>query len=128
MSAGAVPTAAPEAFKASPRQAILTLSIVMASLMQSLDGTIANVILPHLQGSMNASLDQITWVITSYVVAVAICTPLTSFLATRFGRKRVFISAVGGFTLASVLCGSAQNLDQAVLFRIIQGASGAVLP
>ena len=84
--------------------------------MQALDTTIANVALPYMQGSVSASQDQIAWVLTSYIVAAAIMTPPTGFLATRFGLKRLFIVAVVGFTVASMLCGMAQSLsaDRAV--------------
>jgi DHA2 family multidrug resistance protein len=95
--------------------------------MQSLDSTIANVALPYMQGSMSASYDQINWVLTSYIVAAAIMTAPTGFLASRFGRTRLFVTSVVGFTLASILCALAQSLNQIVLFRIIQGAFGAAL-
>src|SRR5512144_1754746 len=96
----------------------ITLSVMLATIMQALDTTIANVALPHMQGSMGATQDQITWVLTSYIVASAIVLPLTGFLSTRFGRKRLFIWAVVGFPLTSMLCGAAQSLPQIVLFRL----------
>jgi MFS transporter, DHA2 family, multidrug resistance protein len=105
----------------------LTVCVILATLMQALDTTIANVALPYMQGSVSASQDQIAWVLTSYIVAAAIMTPPTGFLATRFGLKRLFIVAVIGFTVASMLCGMAQSLSQIVLFRILQGAFGASL-
>ncbi len=112
----------------SPRNhAFITATVMAASIMQSLDNTIANVTLPHMQGTMSASQDQIVWVLTSYIIAVAIMTPTTGWLAGRFGRKRVFMSAIGGFTFASILCGAAQMLPQIVLFRLTQGAFGAAL-
>jgi len=95
--------------------------------MQALDTTIANVALPYMQGSVAASQDQIDWVLTSYIVAAAIMTPPTGFLAGRFGVKRLFLASVGGFTIASMLCGMAQSLVQIVLFRVLQGAFGAAL-
>jgi DHA2 family multidrug resistance protein len=95
--------------------------------MQALDTTIANVALPYIQGSVAASQDQIAWVLTSYIVAAAIMTPPTGFLAARFGIKRLFLVSVAGFTLASILCGMAQSLVQIVLFRILQGLFGAAL-
>ena len=95
--------------------------------MQALDTTIANVALPYMQGSVSASQDQIDWVLTSYIVAAAIMTPPTGFLAARFGLKRLFLVSIGGFTLASMLCGMAQSLTQIVLFRVLQGAFGAAL-
>src|SRR5690606_16067284 len=105
----------------------ITASVLAATLMNSLDLTIANVALPHMQGSVSASADQITWVLTSYIVASAIFTPLTGWLAGRFGRKRVLLVAVGGSTLASVLCGIATALPGLVAFRPLQGALGAAL-
>jgi len=111
----------------SGHRGILTGCIILATLMQALDTTIANVSLPYMQGSMSASYEQIEWVLTSYIVAAAIMTPPTGFLAGKFGIKRLFLASVGGFTLASVLCGMAQSLDQIVLFRVMQGAFGAAL-
>jgi len=92
-----------------------------------IDTTIANVALPHIQGSLSAAQDQITWVLTSYIVAAAIMTPLTGWLAGAFGIKRVFLISVIGFTVASVLCGLAENLTQIVFFRLLQGVGGAAL-
>ncbi|MGH6982183.1 MAG: DHA2 family efflux MFS transporter permease subunit, partial [Stellaceae bacterium] len=105
----------------------LTVCVIMATLMQALDTTIANVALPYMQGSVAASQDQIAWVLTSYIVAAAIMTPPTGFLAGRFGLKRLFLVAITGFTVASMLCGMAQSLNQLVLFRVMQGAFGASL-
>src|SRR5579864_6988244 len=105
----------------------ITLCVILATLMQALDTTIANVALPYMQGSVAASQDQIAWVLTSYIVAAAIMTPPTGFLAGKFGIKRLFISAITGFTVASMLCGMAQTLTQIVLFRVLQGAFGASL-
>ena len=106
---------------------VVMICTVIATLMQSLDSTIANVALPYMQGSMAASQDEINWVLTSYIVAAAIMTAPTGFLAARFGRTRLFVTAVLGFTIASVLCGMAQSLDQIVGFRILQGMFGASL-
>jgi DHA2 family multidrug resistance protein len=100
---------------------------MLATIMQAIDTTIANVALPHIQGSLSAAQDQITWVLTSYIVAAAIMTPLTGWLAGAFGIKRVFLISVVGFTAASVLCGLAENLTQIVLFRLLQGVCGAAL-
>ena len=108
-------------------RAALTICVILATLMQALDTTIANVALPYMQGSVAASQDQIAWVLTSYIVAAAIMTPPTGFLATRFGLKRLFLVAIAGFTVASMLCGMAQSFNQIVLFRIMQGAFGASL-
>lgn len=106
---------------------LITLSVMLATIMQALDTTIANVALPHMQGSMGTTQDQISWVLTSYIVAAAICMPLTGFVAARFGRKRLFIWSIVGFTLASMLCGAAQSMEQIVLFRLLQGIFGACL-
>jgi DHA2 family multidrug resistance protein len=105
----------------------ITACVSLATLMQALDSTIANVALPHMQGSISASQDQIAWVLTSYIAAAAIMTPPTGYFAARFGTKRVFLIAVAGFTGASMLCGIAQSLPQIVVFRLLQGVFGAPL-
>ena len=105
----------------------ITASVMAATVMNSLDSTIANVALPHIQGSVAASADEITWVLTSYIVAAAIFTPLTGWLAGRFGRKRLMLWSIIGFTLASGLCGLATNLGEIVGFRLLQGVFGAAL-
>ena len=106
---------------------MITATVMVASILQALDNTIANVALPRMQGSLSATQDQMTWVLTSYIVAAAIMTPLTGWLADRFGRKPLFLVSIIGFTLASALCGLAESLDQIVLFRVLQGAFGAAL-
>src|SRR5215472_12438828 len=108
-------------------RAAITACVILATLMQALDTTIANVALPYMQGSVSASQDQIAWVLTSYIVAAAIMTPPTGYLAGRFGLKRLFLVSMAGFTVASMLCGLAQSLTQIVLFRALQGAFGAAL-
>jgi DHA2 family multidrug resistance protein len=105
----------------------ITACIILAVIMQALDTTIANVALPYMQGSVSASADQINWVLTSYIVAAAIMTPPSGFLANRFGRKRVLMVAIAGFVAASVLCGIAQSLLEIVAFRLLQGFFGAAL-
>ena len=105
----------------------ITISIMLATVMNSLDTTIANVALPHMQGSLSASADQITWVLTSYIVSAAIMTPLSGWLADRIGRKKMFLISIGGFTVASMLCGIATNLPEIVAFRLLQGLAGAAL-
>jgi DHA2 family multidrug resistance protein len=110
-----------------PNRGAITFSIMLANIMQGLDTTIANVALPHIQGSLSASQDQISWVLTSYIVAAAIMMPLTGWLAGRFGIKYVFLLSVAGFTLASALCGSATSLTQLVIYRTLQGVCGAGL-
>ncbi|ESQ77080.1 MDR family MFS transporter [Asticcacaulis sp. YBE204] len=112
----------------TPRErTMITFSIMLATIIVALDGTIANVALPHMQGSLNASIDQITWVLTSFIVATAIATPLTGWLSDRFGIKTVFLWSIGGFTVASMLCGISGNLIEIVLARVLQGAFGAAL-
>jgi MFS transporter, DHA2 family, multidrug resistance protein len=105
----------------------ITVSIMLATIMQGVDNTIANVALPYIQGSLSAAQDQIAWVLTSYIVAVAIMTPLTGWLAGRLGIKYIFLISVAGFTLASALCGSATSLGQLVAYRVLQGVCGAAL-
>ena len=116
-----------EASAGGGNRGAITACVILATLMQALDTTIANVALPYMQGSVSATQDQIGWVLTSYIAVAAIMTPPAGFLTARFGFKRVFLVSVGGFTLASVLCGMAQSLTQIVLFRILQGACGAAL-
>nr|WP_294529086.1 MFS transporter [uncultured Rhodopila sp.] len=111
----------------SANRLIVTICTIVATVMQSLDSTIANVTLPYMQGAMSASQEQINWVLTSYIVAAAIMTAPTGFLAARFGRTRLFVTAITGFTIASVLCGLAQSLNQIVIFRVLQGMFGAAL-
>ncbi|NIJ42572.1 DHA2 family multidrug resistance protein [Parvibaculum indicum] len=104
---------------------VVTGSIMVATIMQTLDSTIANVALPHMQGSFSSTQEQTAWVLTSYIVAAAIATPATGWLAGRFGRKNLLAFAVVGFTLSSMLCGAATSLEEMVLFRVLQGLSGA---
>src|SRR3984893_15114261 len=112
---------------AVPARAIVTACTMIATLMQALDNTIANVALPYMQGTCSTTLDQITWVLTSYIVAAAIMTAPIGWLSARFGRKNLFVACLAGFTVTSILCGLAQTLDQMVLFRVLQGAFGAGL-
>ncbi len=108
-------------------RALITASVMAASIMQAIDTTIATIALPHMQGTLAGTQDQMVWVLTSYIVAAAIMTPLSGWLAVRVGRKRVFFASVVGFTVASVLCGMADSLAQIVLFRALQGVCGAAL-
>ena len=110
-----------------PHRGLLTACVMMANLMQALDSTIANVALPYMQGSLNTTADQITWVLTSYVIAAAVMTAPVGWLAVRFGRRRLHIACLAGFIATSMLCGAAQSLEQIVLFRILQGVCGAAL-
>jgi MFS transporter, DHA2 family, multidrug resistance protein len=109
------------------RRALITVSVMLASIMSSLDTTIANVALPRIQGSVSATQDQMAWVLTSYIVAAAIMTPLSGWLSGQFGRNRVFLYSVAGFTVTSMFCGVAQSLPQIVLARLLQGLCGAAL-
>ena len=106
---------------------MITVSIMLATVIQAIDGTIANVALPHMQGSLSAAQDQITWVLTSYIVAAGIATPLAGWLTDRFGIKRVLLVSIAGFTVASVFCGMADSLAQIVIARLLQGLFGAAL-
>jgi DHA2 family multidrug resistance protein len=115
------------AASAGGNRAMITISIMLATVMQVIDTTIANVALPHMQGGLSATQDQIAWVLTSYIIAAAIMTPMTGWLAGRFGRKRLFLLSVVGFTVASLACGAAQSLVQIVVFRLFQGVFGAAL-
>ena len=122
MTAQRAPMAGP-----SLRRLLITVSVMMATIMQVLDITIANVSLPYMQGSLSATLDQVSWVLTSYVVASAVMTAPVGWLANRFGIKLLLLICVTGFTLASMLCGIAQNIEEMVLFRVLQGMFGAAL-
>ncbi|MBC7522464.1 MAG: DHA2 family efflux MFS transporter permease subunit, partial [Sandarakinorhabdus sp.] len=105
----------------------ITAVVILASFMTILDSTIANVALPFMQPSLGAAADTIAWVLTSYIVATAIATPLTGWLGEKLGRQQLFLWSVTGFVVASVLCGLAQSLEQMVVFRMLQGAFGAFL-
>lgn len=116
-----------EAFVEPANRGMITVSIMLATIIQVIDTTIANVALPSMQGSLGAAQDTISWVLTSYIVAAAIMTPATGWLAGRFGRKEVYLVSVAGFTISSMLCGTAQSLTQMVLYRLMQGVFGAAL-
>lgn len=115
--------------KAGPvlNRRMITATVMLASILQTLDNTIANVALPHMQGSLSATQEQMSWVLTAYIVAAAIMTPVAGWLASQIGRRQLFLASILGFTLASVLCGLAQSLPQMVLFRFVQGLAGAAL-
>lgn len=126
MATAAPPFAA--AVAARPANPLLiTIVVMLATFITVLDSTIANVALPHMQASLGAASDTVTWVLTSYIVAAAIATPLTAWLGGKLGRKRLFVLAIAGFVGASMLCGAAQTLSQMVIFRLLQGASGSFL-
>jgi DHA2 family multidrug resistance protein len=105
----------------------ITVCVMLATIMQALDTTIANVALPYMQGALGVTLDQVNWVLTSYIVAAAIMTAPAGWLAVRFGRKRIFIISAAGFTIASILCGVAQGITDMVAYRMLQGIFGAAL-
>ncbi|HEX2667141.1 MAG TPA: DHA2 family efflux MFS transporter permease subunit [Gammaproteobacteria bacterium] len=110
-----------------PHTAMITVAVMLGTLMQVLDTTIANVALPSMQGTLNATQDQVAWVLTSYIVGAAIMTPPTGWLAGRFGRKHIYLISIVGFTIASFLCGIATSLGEIVLFRVMQGVFGAAM-
>src|ERR1700743_944337 len=109
------------------RRVLLTVCAMTATIMQALDTTVANVALPYMQGSLSASLDQINWVLTSYIVASAIRTAPIGWMSDRFGRKRLFVICSAGFTFASLLCAMSQDIGAMVTARLLQGAFGAAL-
>src|SRR5437868_14489101 len=106
---------------------IIAISVMLSTFMEVLDTTVVNVSLPHIAGNLSATVDEATWALTSYLVANAIVLPITGWMANYFGRKRLLMFAVFGFTGASVLCGIAPNLLSLIIFRIVQGASGGAL-
>jgi len=112
---------------AGVKRALLTSCVMCAAILQTLDSTIANVALPYMQGSLSASLDQVNWVLTSYIVAAAIMTAPVGWLAQRFGRKRLLVLCTSCFTLASLLCATSQDIEQMVVARLLQGVFGAAL-
>ncbi|MFM1989820.1 MAG: hypothetical protein RJA99_2777 [Pseudomonadota bacterium] len=112
---------------AARHRSLITVAVMLATVIQTLDSTIANVALPRMQGTLGATQDQISWVLTSYILASAVFMPLTGFLAARIGRKRLFVASVIGFTATSMLCGAAGSLGQIVLYRVMQGMFGAFL-
>ena len=114
-------------FKEVPHRGLITLSIMLATIMQVLDTTIANVALPNMIGDLSASQDTINWVLTSYIVAAAIMTPVTGWLSDRIGRRELFLTSVVGFTVSSMLCGISWSLETMVLFRVAQGLFGAAI-
>jgi MFS transporter, DHA2 family, multidrug resistance protein len=106
---------------------LIAIAVMLGCALEVLDTTIVNVALPHMQGSFSASVDEIAWVLTSYLVANGIMIPMTGWISARFGRKRYFLFSVMLFVIASSLCGAARSLDQMVIFRLIQGAAGAAM-
>ena len=128
-AAGAVaPPAADEPLLQVRNQPLLMVGIMAASLIQVLDTTIANVAIPHMQSALGANAESVTWVLTSYIIASAVAMPATGWLGDRVGARRLFIFSVAGFIIASMMCGMAQNLGEMVLFRAMQGVTGAFIP
>ncbi|KUO56184.1 MAG: disulfide bond formation protein DsbA [Sphingomonadales bacterium BRH_c3] len=116
-----------EAYLQTGNYWLLIIGIMSASLLQILDTTIANVAIPHMQASLGATIDSVTWVLTSYIIASAIALPITGWLADQIGARRLFIGSVAGFIIASMLCGMAQNLEEMIAFRALQGVAGAFI-
>src|SRR5262252_3009981 len=106
---------------------IIAVSVMLATFMEVLDTSVVNVSLPHIAGSLSASIDEATWTVTSYLVANAIILPMTGWLASTFGRKRLLMISVVGFTASSFLCGLAPTLGMLIFFRVIQGATGGAM-
>ncbi len=124
MTAAAIPA---DGEPTALQRVLSTVPIMLATIMQALDTTIANVALPHMQGSLSATQDQISWVLTSYIVAAAITMPATGFIAAKIGRRRLLLISIGGFIVTSMLCGLAMSLEQMVVYRLLQGVFGASL-
>ncbi|MDB5723823.1 MAG: transporter, family, multidrug resistance protein [Novosphingobium sp.] len=127
MSASGNQELAPGQYPDPTRRLLITIPAMLASTMVAVDITIANVALPHMESSLSASSEQVVWVLTSYLIATAIATPLSGWLASRYGRKLVMLVSVAGFTIASALCGAANSLTMILLARALQGACGAAL-
>src|SRR5437763_13759941 len=106
---------------------IIAISVMLATFMEVLDTSVVNVSLPHIAGSLSASIDEATWTVTSYLVANAIILPMTGWLASTFGRKRLLMLSVVGFTASAFLCGLAPTLGSLLFFRVVQGATGGAL-
>ncbi len=112
---------------APPSKWLVVVTVMLPAIMEIIDTSVANVALPHMQGSLNAGTDEVTWVLTSYLVANAVVLPMTGWLSRVFGRKRFLMTCIVLFTLASLLCGAAPNLGALVFFRVLQGAAGGAL-
>ncbi|MGH7842967.1 MAG: MFS transporter, partial [Candidatus Binataceae bacterium] len=106
---------------------LIALAVMLGAALETLDGSILNVSLPHMQGSFSASVDEIAWVLTSYLVANGVMIPMTGWIAGRYGRKRYFLASVATFVLASASCGAARSLNEMVVFRLLQGVAGAAM-
>ncbi len=106
---------------------IIAVAVMLGTFMEVLDTTVVNVSLPHIAGNLSASVDEATWVLTSYLVSNAIVLPMTGWLSNQFGRKRILMTSIAGFTLSSVACGMSPSLPLLIVFRVIQGATGGGL-
>src|SRR5438270_13350254 len=125
--ATAADTFAPARERAEINPWIIAVAVMLGTFMEVLDTTVVNVSLPHIAGSLGATVDEATWVLTSYLVSNGIVLPMTGWLSNFFGRKRILLMSVGGFTIASFFCGLAPNLPLLIIFRVIQGATGGGL-
>src|SRR6202158_5552944 len=114
-------------YGSSSHKWLIALAVMLGTTLEVLDTSIVNVALPHMQGAFSASVDEVAWVLTSYLVANGIMIPMTAWISSRFGRKRYFLTSVFAFVAASALCGAAQALTQIITFRMIQGAAGAAM-
>ena len=125
--ATAIQSIAPSRDRVEINPWIIAIAVMLGTFMEVLDTTVVNVSLPHIAGSLGATVDEATWVLTSYLVSNGIVLPMTGWLSNFFGRKRILLMSVGGFTIASFLCGLAPNLPLLIIFRVIQGATGGGL-
>ncbi len=127
-SGPAAPPATPStAHPEVPHKWIIAIAVILCTILEVLDSSIVNVALPHMQGSFSATIDEVTWVVTTYMVAAGIMIPTTGWIAGRFGRKQYFIISITAFVISSAMCGAARSLDQMVAFRFLQGIAGAAL-
>jgi DHA2 family multidrug resistance protein len=111
----------------APHKWLIAVSVILGPILEVLDSSIVNVSLPHMQGSFSAGVDEVAWVVTSYLVANGIMIPMTGWISARFGRKRYFMLSLFSFVCASALCGAARSLDQMIVFRLVQGLAGAAM-
>ena len=122
--ASATPLPIADEHPAAAHKWLIAVAVMLGTVLEVLDTSIVNVSLPHMQGSFSASVDEIAWVVTSYLVANGIMIPMTGWISARFGRKRYFLTSVAAFVTASAACGAARSLAQMVLFRLASGRGG----